>query len=177
MELHRHETTLTDGRVVVRTPIPADADAVAAAVSVSLEELAPWMPWATPAYDREAALGWIMGRFDPTEVGFVISDDSGEILGTCGLNLFDTANHRANLGYWLRSDATGHGIATAAAILVARHGAETLGLHRMEVIMSVRNEPSRRVAERMGAVHEGVLRGRLLLHGEFHDAHLYSIVG
>lgn len=176
MQPPRQEFTLTDGRVVVRTPIPADAEAVAAAVTASRPELAPWMPWATAAYDREAALGWIMGRFDPSEAAFVITDDRGEVLGTCGLNLFDTANHRANLGYWLRSDATGRGIATAAAILVARHGAETLGLHRMEVLMSVRNEPSRRVAERMGAVHEGVLRGRLLLHGEFHDAHLYSIV-
>ena len=46
-----------------------------------------------------------------------------------------------------------------AARLVARYGHHEVGLHRLEIVMSVRNEASRRVAERLGAHYEGVQRG------------------
>jgi ribosomal-protein-serine acetyltransferase len=34
---------------------------------------------------------------------------------------------------------------------------------------------SQRVAEKSGALREGVLRNRLLLHGKIHDAAMYSL--
>ena len=43
-------------------------------------------------------------------------------------------------------------------------------------MMAVENEASRRVAERAGATFEGTLRHRILLHGVYHDAHLYSLI-
>lgn len=162
---------LTDGNVTLRSPTDADASAVAEAVQASLETLSPWMPWATEGYDDDAAREWIHGIIDPSSVRFVIMDPAGRIIGSCGLNAFDKGNARANLGYWVRADATGFGYATGATKLVAAHGINDLGLHRIEVIMSVENEPSRRVAIRAGAFYEGVQRGRLLLKGRHHDVH------
>jgi RimJ/RimL family protein N-acetyltransferase len=165
-------TILHDGTITLRPPEPADAPVLAAAVQTSLNELAPWMPWASRSYNEAAALDWISGT---SEEPFLITDTDGEVVGTCGLNRFDEADKRANLGYWIRSDRTGRGLATAAARLVARHGLGARRLVRIEIVMAVENHASRSVAERVGAEHEGVLRDRLLLHGQPHDAHSFSI--
>jgi RimJ/RimL family protein N-acetyltransferase len=52
----------------------------------------------------------------------------------------------------------------------------TTDLVRLEIVCAVGNERSQRVAERAGAVREGVLRRRLVLHGEAVDAVMYSLV-
>ena len=167
---------LSDGEIRLRPPLEEDAAEIARAVQSSLEELSRWMPWAVEGYDAGMALAWIRGKFDPTGENFLILGPDCEIVGTCGLNRFDPTNARAELGYWLRSDRTGRGFATRATRLVARYGIEELGLHRIEIIMSTRNDPSRRVAERVGARHEGVLHGRIRLPDGQHDGHMYSIV-
>lgn len=163
--------TLRREGVELRTPAVSDADALVAAVRSSLDSLAPWMPWATPTYDVAAADAWLA---DIDEHAFVIIDHDGELVGTCGLNAFDHLDRRANLGYWVRVDRQRRGIATTATLLLRDHALHTLGLQRVEVIMSTRNHASRRVAEAAGAIYEGILRARLHLHGHAHDAHSYS---
>lgn len=165
---------LTDGTITLRPPARGDAEAVADGVRSS-PDIARWMPWAE-GYDLAKARAWIGGELDPTEHRFVVLSPAGALVGACGINQVEATNQTGNLGYWLRSDATGNGWATAATRLVARHGIDTLGLHRIEVVMAVDNEASRRVAERAGAVYEGVLRGRLLIGGVHHDAHCFAFV-
>jgi ribosomal-protein-serine acetyltransferase len=167
---------LTDGVITLRSPVDADAPVLCSAVLASLPELMPFMPWATAAYDEAAALSWIRGEREPDEVRYLIVGDDGEVAGGCGLNLFDQPNRHANLGYWLRTDCTGRGWATRATVLLAQHGLTRLGLERVEILMVVENEASRRVAERAGATFEGTLRHRFLLHGTYRDAHLYSLI-
>lgn len=167
-------TMLSNGTLVVRTPMAADAAAVAEGARASFEELDPWMPWASVDYRTDDALSWIDSD---EETSFLIVDPAGKIVGTCGLNAFDQLNRRANLGYWVHSDHTGRGVASEAARLVASHALTELGLLRLEVVLSVHNLGSRRVAERIGATHEGTLRNRLLLKGISHDAHSFSITG
>jgi RimJ/RimL family protein N-acetyltransferase len=82
----------------------------------------------------------------------------------------------ANLGYWVRTSATGHGVATTATRLAARFGFEELGMQRIEIVAALDNIPSQRVAEKSGAKREGVLRRRLLIRGESLDAVLFSLV-
>ena len=164
---------LVAGDLTLRSPVEGDAPRVVEAVRSSLGELNRWMPWASEAYDTEAALAWINGpNGDPHR--FVMIDAAGELVGGCGLNGVSELNRSGNLGYWVRTDRTGRGHATAATKLVREYGHDVAGLHRIEVVMSVRNEASRRVAEKAGAHYEGRLRGCLLLHGDYHDAHCWS---
>lgn len=161
--------------LLLRTPVDADAPAVAEAVQRSLAELSPWMPWALSDYDADRALAWVRGETgDPHR--FVMIDSSGDVVGSCGLNQLSEPNRSGNLGYWVRSDQAGRGYATAATIALRAYGHGTAGLHRIEIMMSIHNEPSRRVAEKSGAHYEGRLRGYLRLHGEFHDAHCWSFL-
>ena len=60
--------------------------------------------------------------------------------------------------------------------MAARFGFEELGLHRIEIVAAVENIASQRVAEKAGAVREGVLRKRLLIRGESQDAVLFSLL-
>jgi RimJ/RimL family protein N-acetyltransferase len=83
---------------------------------------------------------------------------------------------RANLGYWIRSSQTRRGLATAAVRLLAHWAFDNTDLNRLELVISVENLASLRVAEKAGAVREGILRSRLLLYGRSHDAALYSLL-
>ncbi len=167
---------LTDGVITLRQPTSADAPALASAVQQSLPELQVFMTWATPDYEVSSARQWIFGEFNPGEEPFVIEDSNSEIVGSCGLGPIDNLNRVIELGYWVRSDRAGEGIATRAATLLARHAIQTRGAMRVEIYMSVENDASRRVAEKAGATHEGTMRARLLLNGEHHDTHIWSIL-
>ena len=167
---------LKDGTILLRRPIEADLPALADAVRSSQAELAPYMPWAAGPYDESDTLGWIARSRGSDEKSFAIVGPGGEIVGACGLNQFSDVNRYANLGYWIRTSATGNGYATRATLLLARYAFDELGLARVEIMMSVENEASRRVAERAGAKFEGVLRDRLLLRGRHHDACVFSLL-
>jgi RimJ/RimL family protein N-acetyltransferase len=167
---------LTDGTITLRSPTADDAADVAAAVRASLPTLQPWMPWASDDYDDAEALRWIRGEIEPGAMPLTIISPEGDLVGSTGLNHIDWSNRRANLGYWLHPNAVGHGWATRAVHLVTDHGFGALGLHRVEILMSVENQRSRRVAERVGAEYEGILRGRLLVDGRFHDAHSFALL-
>lgn len=167
---------LTDGVVKLLTPTEEDAPMVAAAVQASLSHLHQYMPWASPGYGVEDALSWIRGEVDPGSHAFIVFDETGRIVGSAGLNRLDAVNDGCDLGYWLRPDATGKGYATRATNLLIGYAVNTVGLKRVEILMSVENEPSRRVAERSVATYEGVRRGRLKYGDRYHDAHVFVFV-
>ena len=106
----------------------------------------------------------------------IFDKETGRFLGGVGLNFVNRAHQIANLGYWVRTSATGRGIASRATRLAARIAFEELGLQRIEIVAAVGNLGSQRVAEKAGAVREGVLRKRLLIRGEELDSALFSLV-
>ena len=102
---------------------------------------------------------------------FVIS-----FVGGCALNDINQTHNFANLGYWVRTSRTGQGVATAAALLVAQFGFAKLGFTRLEIVAAVGNVASQRVAEKVGAMREGVARNRHVVHGRVYDAVMYSLI-
>ena len=55
-------------------------------------------------------------------------------------------------------------------------GFEELDLRRIEIVVTLANDASLRVAEKVGARREGVLRRRLMAHGESYDAVMFSLI-
>jgi RimJ/RimL family protein N-acetyltransferase len=157
-----------------------DAAAIWQAARESLAELQPWMPWSHANYSIEETRSWLAVQVPAfqqrTTFEFAITTDHGAYLGGCGLNQIDALNRRANLGYWVRSSATGKGVATAAVRLTRDWGFAHTDLERLEVLVAVSNLASRRVAEKSGAVYEGTMRSRLLVHGTRHDAAMYAFI-
>jgi RimJ/RimL family protein N-acetyltransferase len=56
------------------------------------------------------------------------------------------------------------------------HAFESLDVHRVTIYVSVHNDRSQRVAERLAGPPEGTLRERLHVGGEWHDAYVYGVV-
>ncbi len=157
-----------------------DGTEVYEGVRESIPEISPWMGWCHPGYQLEETELWIRQLPDQWKARnhfvFLIRDREGRFVGTCGLSHPNWLHRLANLGYWIRTSATGNGYATAAAQLVASWGFRELELTRIEIMMAVGNRGSLRVAEKAGAVHEGVLRSRLHVAGKILDAHCFSLV-
>lgn len=157
-----------------------DAPALLEAALESVAEVRPFLPWCHPDLTLNEVRTWIEAQVSAFEAlksfEFAIMALDGRYLGACGLNHIDEANRRANLGYWVRTSAAGCGVATAAVRQLVWWAFENTDLVRLEVVVSTRNAGSLRVAEKSGAWREGTLRKRLLLHGEAHDAAVFSFV-
>ena len=169
------------GRFTIRRYQPEDVEEVFRAADESREHVGRWMDWMTPEYSAEQAREWVAHAISAWESGdafeFVIVDsEDGVISGSCGLNLLNKKDLVCNLGYWVRKSKIGHGAALEVALQLKDYGFRTMGYNRLEIVVADGNEFSRRVAEKTGAVHEALLRKRLMVRGEAHDAHLYGLV-
>jgi ribosomal-protein-serine acetyltransferase len=156
-----------------------DASAVVDAVLESMAHLQAWMPWCHPKYSLVDSQSWLEAQVPAFEAGtafeFAIVSTDGQVLGGCGLNQIDTINRRANLGYWVRSSATGQGVATGAVRALRDWAFVATDLVRLEIVVAFGNAASHRVAEKVGAVREGTLIRRLVLHGALRDASMFSL--
>ena len=113
---------------------------------------------------------------DNTYTFFVLDGTSNQIVGVAFLNNINRMHQRGNLGYLVKTSRTGEGIATEAARLVAQYGFEKLGLQRIEIVVHRDNVPSLKVAEKLGAKKEALLRNRILLHGTPSEAYMHSLI-
>ena len=167
--------------VVVRSFGPKDAEPLHAAVCESVDEVAPYETWCHHGYTADEAAAyvgwWIEARREKTAFYYAVEDArTGQLLGACGLSAYSAEHRHAMLGYWVRSSRTGEGIATRAASLVCRAGFEGLGLIRISVMVPTENRGSQRVAEKLGAVREGVLRCELILPAGPSDVIVYGLL-
>ena len=164
----------------IRAYEPEDAQTLWEAARESVRDVFPWLPWCHPEYAMAEAVEWIRSRAplaaEGREYTFAIVGTDGRFLGGCGVNQINRLHRFGNLGYWVRTSATGHGVATEAVRQVAEFAFRTADLVRLEIVCAVGNDASQRVAERAGAVREGILRHRLLVHGQPVDAVMYSLV-
>lgn len=167
-------------RRLLRPPRPSDAEALFDAIRESKAELARWMSWFRPRYGIADAREWISrstrGRRLGTEHNFLILDADERILGTCALNQIRPDNRMANLGYWIRTSSAGKGVATAAVREIAEFAFRETDLARLEIVVEVSNRASQRVAEKSGAIFEGVAHDRIVIRGEAHDARMYALL-
>jgi len=175
------KTKYSDELILIRPYRPSDVDNLYEAARESINQVYRWLPWCHPLYSIEESIDWIRSRSSAWEHGkeysFVIEDAvTGKFLGGTGINEINSIHKSGNLGYWVRSTETGRGVASAATLLTAVLAFEQLHLHRVEIIAAVKNLASQRVAEKAGAMREGILRRRLLINGNHHDAIIYSLL-
>lgn len=132
------------------------------------EKLGTWHDWISE-FDKD----W---ENDQGYFFQVIEVSTNQVVG--GVFLNDVARHcqMANLGYWVRTNRSGEGIATEAAKQAARYGFEKLGFQRLEIVVEIENTPSLKVAEKTGAMREGLLRNRFNFRGVPHDAYMHSLI-
>jgi len=176
-----HVVEIRGEKVRLRPFAADDAEAIHAAVRESLTELGRWLSWCREDYSLQDTCDFLDARtnaFQTTgEHSFAILElGSDRFVGAIGINQIDPLTQRANLGYWLRTSATGRGYAAEAARLLARWALLEHGLERLEIVAATGNVESQRVAAAIGATREGIARRRLRVHGVQHDAVVFSLI-
>ena len=139
------------------------------------------MDWLTPTYTEAESSAWAKGAADDWGKGsryeFVIIDSlDDQVSGCCGLNRINDKDLVCNLGYWVRESKIRQGAAFQAARLLASFGLGELGLRRLEIVIADGNDASRKVAEKLGALYEGIQRMRIRIGALSHDAHMYVLL-
>ena len=107
-----------------------------------------------------ARLSWM--QQDWLEHGFgrwaVEERDTGRFVGHAGLGVHRLWPDDPELGYGVDPELWGRGYATEAAAAALAHGFETFGFQRVVSLIHPDNEPSIRVAERLGERQTATVR-------------------
>ncbi len=171
---------ITDGTINLRLPKTEDISSIYQAVRESLNELKPWMDWATDTFDEGSALRWVEHASLAWEHArafyFVIIDSkSGVYLGNCSLDNLDENQKTCNLGYWVRTSATRKGVASRAIRLAAKYAFLTAGLLRLDIVIATENKASQRAALKAGAHFVCERKNGIVVKNKVYDAVIYSI--
>ncbi|HBJ86239.1 MAG TPA: GNAT family N-acetyltransferase [Verrucomicrobiales bacterium] len=99
-----------------------------------------WVDWNRRSYAAHGHGLWAL-----------ILRDTGELVGDCGLVSQQVEGvQEVEIGYHVRRDLWGQGMATEAALGCLNYGFTTLGCRRLVSLIHPLNVASRRVAEKIG---------------------------
>lgn len=106
----------------------------------------------------------------------VVELESGELVGAAHLSLDSERNRRGDIGYVLRRDRWGRGLATETVHLLLQLGFRWLGLHHIRATCHPDNLASARVLEKVGMGLDGRIRDHMLIRGAWRNSLTYSIL-
>ena len=116
-----------------------------------------------PYREEGEALEFIESLGPSREAGerfeLAIVDESDRPIGVTGFSDFSRRDRRAVIGTWLGREHWGSGANRESKALVLAVGFRSLGLLRVTALASPQNVRSIAALQRLGFVHEGVLRG------------------
>jgi RimJ/RimL family protein N-acetyltransferase len=167
----RPDYPVTTPRLLIRPLTPADADGLLA--YRSLPDICRYVPFEPQT--RDELLERIASRWTRTELtgegqalilGVQVRD-TGALAGDVMLAWQSQEHASGEIGYVFNPDLSGRGYATEAADALLRLGFDGLGLHRIIARIDERNEPSARLARRLGMRQEARLVENEWFKGEW----------
>jgi RimJ/RimL family protein N-acetyltransferase len=146
-------------RLVVRCWDPRDAPLLKEAIDSSLDHLRPWMPWARhepqTLAQKVELLREFRGQFDVGADSIYGIFDAGEerVLGGTGLHP-RIGPGGLEIGYWIRADAAGKGLATESTAALTRVAFAVVGVERVEIRCAPENQASAAIPRKLGYSEE-----------------------
>lgn len=136
-----------------------DAEALTVAVHANLEHLRPWMHWIAfepVSVDDRAQMiaGWTEAWRDGGDAVFGAFLSDGTLVASTGLHR-RAGPECLEIGYWVAADHVGNGYATEITHHLTTAAFSVAGIERVELKIDEANEPSARVAARLGFVDGG----------------------
>lgn len=145
------EVAVGDG-VILRSPDAIDAAAITEAINSSLEHLGAFLEWATePATVERQAVRLALAEEELSAGGdanFTIFEGD-DVVGGAGLHRRPGPD-ALEIGYWLRADREGRGIATAAVRALLPVAFDLDGAERVVIRCDAANTRSASVPLRLG---------------------------
>ena len=173
-------TNLKNDSIILTRLKTEDDSLIYKALKSSITEISPWLNWLNEDYDLTRAREFIKLQIKNWDEGieytYAIRNISGEFVGVISLHLFDMQNDVASIGYWINSEFTCKGFCSQALKLLVQNSLKPLNLIRIEVIVALKNKASQRVAEKSGAIYEGILKNRIRPKGIATDAKMYAFL-
>lgn len=131
----------------------ADVRAINDAVVAGFAEIHPWMPWCTEPVNIDEQRAWIEstpGNWETAEAfNYLLVDADGRVAGS--ISLMDRVGPGAlEIGYWIRTDATGRGYVSRAAARLTEIALGMPGIDRVEIHCDAANVRSAAVPRRLG---------------------------
>lgn len=90
-------------------------------------------------------------------------------------NVLRGACQNAYIGYWIDQSAAGQNFMPESLVVIMQYAFETLGLHRIQVAIIPRNQPSIRVVEKLGLRNEGIAERYLEINGVWEDHYRFAM--
>lgn len=123
-----------------------------------------------PPFGRPQMERWLKRNLDhQLEYGYglfsLVHKEDGVLIGNCGLEQLEPGI--AELGYDLRSDYWNRGLATEAAEAVRDYAWYRLRLPTLISLIRAGNHASRRVAEKIGMVHQESFSRHQILYWKY----------
>jgi RimJ/RimL family protein N-acetyltransferase len=140
---------------VLRRVHADDAEAIATAVGVSLDDLRPWMPWATrDAAEPRTQLIRVTEADELWEAGtdFIYSIllvPALTVVGEIGLHR-RVGEDGIEIGYWVDSRYARRGLGTEAARILTEVGLSLDGVTRAEIHCDAANQASAAIPRKLG---------------------------
>jgi len=144
-------------------------------------EVCHYMPWGPNSEDETSAFveRAIASRHRDPRLHFELAitlRDTSRLIGGGGIRAVDESFRAADMGYCLRRDAWGKGLATEAAAGLIDLGFEQLRVHRIWATCDTEHARSAHVLEKVGMELEGIMRDDTWLRGHWRSSRLYSIL-
>lgn len=164
-------------QLMLRYARPEDAAALYRLASD--REVTAFFSWG-PYTDESEAATYVRSldrkRAEGERLEFVIVHPEDGVIGVTGLSEFSLRDRRAVVGTWHGREWWGSGANRSSKTLVLALAFEGLGLERVTAWCGDDNGRSQKALERLGFVHEGVLRRWHVHHGEPKDVISYSML-
>lgn len=157
---------------------PGFAKSYLAILERDREYLSKWLSWPAEAVGDEFFLKFIERSLKDYAEGKSLTCamlHDGAVVGNVSLNSINHTLKRTEIGYWLCSDQQGKGIVTRSVAKLIDLAFDEFEMRKAQISAATENRPSRRVAERLGFVLEGVITRSENLNGNVVDHAVYGL--
>lgn len=155
------------------------ATALASLVQKNIEHLKMFLPAVADFSSVETArshLCYAVERASKVEIFEWHLFVEETLCGSIRIKDIDESDRKAKIGYFIDYRFAGRGIVSSAVSTILEFCFGPLNLNRIELRCALGNLASRRVAEKLGFLHEGVARQEEFLNGVFVDQHIFGIL-
>jgi len=176
---YRMDSWTLDADTALRVLADGDAATVYEVVRDNRDHLDRWLRWSSQVRSLEDAEELVARFRQKAECGEGFHWGiwyQGRLAGGLVCWYIEPDNRNAEIGYWLREDMVGRGLATRSASCALRHLFEDCQLHRVEMQCAVANVRSRSIPERLGFTLEGTRRESHWITDRFVDHVVYGLL-
>jgi len=156
-----------------------DAATVFYAIDQNRSHLRVWLPFVDSTKEiknTEAFIQTVLEHRDTTGNEVYTIWFKGEFAGLIDFHNTDKVNEKTEIGYWLISRMTGHGIVHQSCRVLIGLAFEKNGMNRITIRCATGNSPSENVARRLGLIYEGIERCGERYHDLFFDLKVFSLL-